>query len=250
MTASYAMLNDVNIGEPGAYIGFAGHVRVIRQTMRQKLPQDAKPRRVLAPPRRDRSGGPARGETRHGHQPTARANACNRTTIGGGSLKQPRLISSTISSHSGELENLRKRRDDNGAPGGTGRRLPRARSTVTCARCTVAHALEKGAEWRATASDRHTLDYLQWAFAEFVELHGDQGIRRRRAIVGGPPHSVFGHGDWTSREGTRHAAKTWTETLGCTSPKGVPLNRALDGTGRCVGTGLTFTSVRQEPTPD
>jgi acetyl-CoA carboxylase carboxyl transferase subunit beta len=40
MTASYAMLGDVNIGEPGAYIGFAGR-RVIEQTMRQKLPQDA-----------------------------------------------------------------------------------------------------------------------------------------------------------------------------------------------------------------
>jgi acetyl-CoA carboxylase carboxyl transferase subunit beta len=40
MTASYAMLGDVNIGEPGAYIGFAGR-RVIEQTMRQKLPHDA-----------------------------------------------------------------------------------------------------------------------------------------------------------------------------------------------------------------
>ena len=39
-TASYAMLGDVNIAEPGAYIGFAGR-RVIEQTMRQKLPHDA-----------------------------------------------------------------------------------------------------------------------------------------------------------------------------------------------------------------
>jgi acetyl-CoA carboxylase carboxyl transferase subunit beta len=34
------MMGDVNIAEPGAYIGFAGR-RVIEQTMRQKLPQDA-----------------------------------------------------------------------------------------------------------------------------------------------------------------------------------------------------------------
>lgn len=40
MTASYAMLGDVNLAEPGAYIGFAGR-RVIEQTMRQKLPSDA-----------------------------------------------------------------------------------------------------------------------------------------------------------------------------------------------------------------
>jgi acetyl-CoA carboxylase carboxyl transferase subunit beta len=40
ITASYAMLGDVNMAEPGAYIGFAGR-RVIEQTMRQKLPQNA-----------------------------------------------------------------------------------------------------------------------------------------------------------------------------------------------------------------
>ena len=38
VSASYAMLGDINIGEPGALIGFAGP-RVIEQTIRQKLPQ-------------------------------------------------------------------------------------------------------------------------------------------------------------------------------------------------------------------
>ena len=37
VTASFAMLGDVNIAEPGALIGFAGP-RVIEQTIRQKLP--------------------------------------------------------------------------------------------------------------------------------------------------------------------------------------------------------------------
>ena len=37
-TASFAMLGDLNIAEPGALIGFAGP-RVIEQTIRQKLPQ-------------------------------------------------------------------------------------------------------------------------------------------------------------------------------------------------------------------
>lgn len=36
-SASYAMLGDINIAEPGALIGFAGP-RVIEQTIRQKLP--------------------------------------------------------------------------------------------------------------------------------------------------------------------------------------------------------------------
>ncbi|HEY4710151.1 MAG TPA: acetyl-CoA carboxylase, carboxyltransferase subunit beta [Candidatus Acidoferrales bacterium] len=38
VTASYAMLGDLNIAEPGAMIGFAGP-RVIEQTIRQKLPE-------------------------------------------------------------------------------------------------------------------------------------------------------------------------------------------------------------------
>jgi acetyl-CoA carboxylase carboxyl transferase subunit beta len=37
VTASFAMLGDVNIGEPGALIGFAGP-RVIRQTIGKDLP--------------------------------------------------------------------------------------------------------------------------------------------------------------------------------------------------------------------
>jgi acetyl-CoA carboxylase carboxyl transferase subunit beta len=37
VTASYAMLGDVNLAEPGALIGFAGP-RVIEQTIKQELP--------------------------------------------------------------------------------------------------------------------------------------------------------------------------------------------------------------------
>ena len=37
-TGSFAMLGDLNLGEPGAQIGFAGP-RVIEQTIRQKLPE-------------------------------------------------------------------------------------------------------------------------------------------------------------------------------------------------------------------
>jgi acetyl-CoA carboxylase carboxyl transferase subunit beta len=38
VTASFAMLGDLNVAEPGALIGFAGP-RVIEQTLRQKLPE-------------------------------------------------------------------------------------------------------------------------------------------------------------------------------------------------------------------
>ena len=38
VTASYAMLGDIQIAEPGALIGFAGQ-RVIESTIREKLPE-------------------------------------------------------------------------------------------------------------------------------------------------------------------------------------------------------------------
>jgi acetyl-CoA carboxylase carboxyl transferase subunit beta len=38
VTASFAMLGDITIAEPGAVIGFAG-ARVIEETIREKLPE-------------------------------------------------------------------------------------------------------------------------------------------------------------------------------------------------------------------
>ena len=39
VTASFAMLGDLHLAEPGALIGFAG-ARVIEQTVREKLPDE------------------------------------------------------------------------------------------------------------------------------------------------------------------------------------------------------------------
>jgi acetyl-CoA carboxylase carboxyl transferase subunit beta len=39
VTASFAMLGDIQLAEPGAIIGFAGR-RVIEETVREKLPDD------------------------------------------------------------------------------------------------------------------------------------------------------------------------------------------------------------------
>ena len=39
VSASYALIGDVNLAEPGALIGFAGR-RVIETTIKQKLPDD------------------------------------------------------------------------------------------------------------------------------------------------------------------------------------------------------------------
>ncbi len=65
VTASFAMLGDLNIGEPGALIGFAGP-RVIEQTIRQKLPEGFQTVGILAGARISGCGGaPERYEGLH-----------------------------------------------------------------------------------------------------------------------------------------------------------------------------------------
>ena len=56
VTASYAMLGDVHIAEPGALIGFAGP-RVIEQTIREKLPEGFQRAEYLQGSRHGRHGG-------------------------------------------------------------------------------------------------------------------------------------------------------------------------------------------------
>ena len=68
VTATYAMLGDVQIAEPGALIGFAGQ-RVIEQTIREKLPEGFQRAEyllehgmidmVVPPPRAEGSARPA-----------------------------------------------------------------------------------------------------------------------------------------------------------------------------------------------
>ena len=55
VTASYAMLGDIHIAEPGALIGFAGP-RVIEQTIRESAAERFSARRIPARPRHGRHG--------------------------------------------------------------------------------------------------------------------------------------------------------------------------------------------------
>ena len=79
VTASFAMLGDLNIAEPKALIGFAGP-RVIEQTIRQKLPEGFQRSEFLARTRhaRSRRGSP-RTEVDVG---TARCASCGPTSCG------------------------------------------------------------------------------------------------------------------------------------------------------------------------
>ena len=88
VTASYAMLGDVQIAEPGALIGFAGP-RVIEQTIREKLPEGFQRAEYLLGARYGRHGGapaqiarnlcrivPAADPDAGAHWPAAIAGSC------------------------------------------------------------------------------------------------------------------------------------------------------------------------------
>ena len=81
VTASFAMLGDVNIAEPGALIGFAGP-RVIEQTIRQKLPEGFQRSEFLARARHAGHGRrPAGAEGRdHAHPDVRREAGAGRWT--------------------------------------------------------------------------------------------------------------------------------------------------------------------------
>ena len=63
VTASYAMLGDVQLAEPGALIGFTGP-RIIEQTLRETLPPGFQRAEYLVREGDDRQGGAAQGGPR------------------------------------------------------------------------------------------------------------------------------------------------------------------------------------------
>ena len=77
VTASYAMLGDVQIAEPGALIGFAGP-RVIEQTIREKLPEDFQKVGISARPRHGRHGGASPQAARDARRAVPRADQADR----------------------------------------------------------------------------------------------------------------------------------------------------------------------------
>ncbi len=166
VTASFAMLGDIILAEPGALIGFAGP-RVIEQTLRQKLPEgfqrsefllehgflDAiveRPRlretlgRLL---RFHRTGGPAEPQGASGSRWEAAAR------------KEPEA-----SWHGPEAAR-------NQLPVSGARRNPPS----------PWEAVE-----RSRRADRLTaLDYIQGVFTDFEELHGDRCFGDDGAVIGG-----------------------------------------------------------------
>lgn len=148
VTASFAMLGDIILAEPGALIGFAGP-RVIEQTIRQKLPKGFQRAEFLL---------------EHGFLDAIVPREQMRGTLAG-------LLRLHTNQRAGEMSeaqtdgDLRKdlRKEPDYAPMSAWEHVELARDKKR----PVGH------------------DYIERIFTDFVELHGDRYLRDDPAVIGG-----------------------------------------------------------------
>ena len=98
VTASFAMLGDVHLAEPGALIGFAG-ARVIEQTIRETLPEGFQRAEYLLEPRHGRPGRPPQRAARDAGAPARPAAAPDRAA-------QALVVQAAVASPHAELPPL------------------------------------------------------------------------------------------------------------------------------------------------
>lgn len=151
VTASYAMLGDVILAEPGALIGFAGP-RVIEQTIRQKLPRGFQRSEFLL---------------EHGFID----GIVERSELRG-------TLSRLLKLHEGGAEEI-----TDSAPGH--KTVPSEEISDR-----DAEIQENQDAWKrvlvSRKADRPTgVDYIEALFTDFMECHGDRYFADDHAIVGG-----------------------------------------------------------------
>ncbi len=152
VTASFAMLGDIILAEPGALIGFAGP-RVIAQTIGQKLPEGFQKPEFLV---------------EHGIIDGIVTRNLLKKTLSGlvkfherkNGYCQFTRITLPEMAEEGEKKHRRRNRDKN---------------------MTAWERVETARDSKRPTS----LDYIETVFEEFMELHGDRAFRDDGAIVGG-----------------------------------------------------------------
>lgn len=154
VTASFAMLGDIILGEPGALIGFAGP-RVIEQTIGQKLPKGFQRAEFLV---------------EHG--------------IIDGIVERDDLKSTLYQIIKLHKEEDSSKRYANFEEGSISSYIPKE-----IVRERAAHSDLKDAWGKVHASrdmNRPSmLTYVDYMFDDFIELHGDRAFRDDPAVVGG-----------------------------------------------------------------
>lgn len=149
VTASFAMLGDVILAEPGALIGFAGP-RVIAQTIHQKLPEGFQKAEFLV---------------EHGMLDGIVKREDLKQTLSGLLKLHERQkgycqFSNIILSKEETLQNIRKKK---------------VKEMTAWERVQTARDSKRPV----------SLDYMKMIFDSFMELHGDRAFRDDGAIIGG-----------------------------------------------------------------
>lgn len=166
VTASFAMLGDVILAEPGALIGFAGP-RVIEQTIRQKLPKGFQRAEFLV---------------EHGF-----VDAIVRRE------DQRKTLTQILSLHGYEAE---KAAGENGETGREDYRQDPADSEETVKQAAAEEDPSASSHHQSlTAWDRVQIsrkidrpsgsDYIRELFTDFIEFHGDRNYGDDQAVIGG-----------------------------------------------------------------
>ena len=154
VTASFAMLGDVILAEPGALIGFAGP-RVIAQTIGQKLPEGFQRAEFLVE-KGIIDGVVERQESKETVWKLLKIHQDSMKYIHYGKTQN--------------VENFPEIRSSRGKAGTDGKSELTAWERVEISR----------SKERPT-----TLSYVQQIFDEFLELHGDRAFRDDGAVIGG-----------------------------------------------------------------
>lgn len=156
VTASFAMLGDIILAEPGALIGFAGP-RVIEQTIGQKLPKGFQR---------------AEFQVEHGFVDAVVERDDLKATLYQ-ILKSHRISSENAEQNlygnfTGEVKKFRPTE------------MNRERQAKSSAKTAWQKVKEARSVYRPTA-----LTYIQMIFDDFIELHGDRSYRDDKAVAGG-----------------------------------------------------------------
>jgi acetyl-CoA carboxylase carboxyl transferase subunit beta len=153
VTASFAMLGDIILAEPGALIGFAGP-RVIEQTIGQKLPKGFQRAEFLL---------------EHGFVDAIVERDELKNTLF--LLLKMHRISREQEGYANFTEEIKKFR-------------PSEISREKMVKSTPKNPWEKVKEARSI-NRPSTLTYIRLMFDDFQEFHGDRGFRDDKAVIGG-----------------------------------------------------------------
>ena len=196
VTASFAMLGDVILAEPGALIGFAGP-RVIAQTIGQKLPEGFQRAEFLVE-KGMIDGVVERQKLKETVWKLLKIHQDSMQYIHYGKTQN--------------VENFPENRSSRGKAGTDGKSELTAWERVEISR----------SKERPT-----TLSYVQQIFDEFLELHGDRAFRDDGAIIGGI--AMFGGQPVTviGQQKGKNVKENIYRNFGMASPEGYRKARRL-----------------------